>query len=117
MLETAPSRLIMECVTGIHLVHIEESSIVSEEEVRCVVDQITDLLASEGATRMVLDFGKVRWMTSNLIAELIKLQRSIEADGGALKLCCLPPEVRPVFAWCRVAFAIYADERAALDSF
>jgi anti-sigma B factor antagonist len=117
MLETAPSRLMVERVTGIHLVHIEESSILSEEEVQCVVDQITDLLVDEGATRMLLDFGKVKWMSSNMIARLIKIQRSIEAAGGALKLCCLPPEVRPIFKWCRVSFAIYADEQAALDSF
>jgi anti-sigma B factor antagonist len=117
MLETVPSRLMVECVAGIHVVHIEDSSILSEEEVQCLVDQISELLGSEGATKVLIDFGKVRWMSSNMIAELIKIQRSLEAVGGGLKLCCLPPEVRPIFSWCRVAFAIYPDERAALDSF
>jgi anti-sigma B factor antagonist len=117
MLETAPSRLMVECIAGINIVHIVDSSILSAEEVRGVVDPISDLLQGGDATGMLLNFENVRWMSSNMIAELIKLQRSIEAAGGALKLCCLPPEVRPVFSWCRVAFAIYADERAALDSF
>jgi anti-anti-sigma regulatory factor len=56
-------------------------------------------------------------MSSTLLAELVKLQRSLEAKGGCLKLCCLPAEVRPIFSWCRVAFSIHADERDALNNF
>jgi anti-sigma B factor antagonist len=117
MLETTPRRLLVEFITGIHLVRFVDSRIVSEDEVREVVDQFSDLLEGEGAIKLLLNFDDVRTMSSNLIGELVKLRRSIEATGGALKLCCLPAEVRPIFSWCRVAFAIYTDERDALDSF
>ena len=117
MLKAAPQHLLVECITGIHVVRFVDSCILSDEEVQGIVDQFSDLLEGERATKLLLNFDNVRTMSSNLLGELFKLKRSLEASGGVLKLCCLPAEVRPIFSWCRVAFEIYTDERDALDSF
>lgn len=117
MVKTAPRRLLVESVAGIHVVRIVAPRIVSEEEVGAVVDQLADLIEGAGATRLVLNFAAVTALSSSLLAELVKLQRSLAALGGALRLCGLPAAVRPPFAWCRVAFAIHGDEREALEGF
>ena len=117
MLNAAPGRLLVECIAGIHVVRFVDPRILSEDEVQGVVDQLSELLEERGATKLVLNFDAVRTMSSTLLAELVKLQRSLTANGGALKLCCLPAEVRPIFSWCRVAFSIHADERDALNNF
>ena len=116
MLKVAPRRLHVERVDGIHVVYFNDSRILSEEEVQAVASQLAGLVKGRGATRLLLNFGNVKTMSSGLLGELVKLQRAIEAAGGALRLCCLPPEVRPIFSWCRVPFAIHDDEQDALDS-
>ena len=56
-------------------------------------------------TKPVLNFDAVKTMSSNLLAELVKLQLSLEAMAGSWKLCCLPAEVHPIFSRYRSAWA------------
>ena len=117
MTEAAPSRLMVESIAGIYVVRFTDRSILSEEEVRQVVDQLSGLLDGRGAAALLLNFAGVTTMSSHLLAELVGLQRSLVAAGGVLKLCCLAAGVRPLFSWCQVGFAIHAEEQGALDSF
>ncbi len=117
MVKAAPRRLHVESIDGIQVVSFRDSRILSEEEVRGVAGQLAALVKGRGAARLLLNFGNVKSMSSGLLGELVKLQRALEAAGGALRLCCLPPEVRPIFSWCRVPFAIHDDEQDALDRF
>ena len=117
MLNAATRRLHVECIDGIQIVCFRDSRVLSEEEVQGVAEELAGLVKGRRGTRLLLNFANVRTMSSGLLAELVKLQRALRAAGGALRLCCLPPEVRPIFSWCRVPFATHDDEQDALDSF
>ncbi len=117
MSQAAPGRLQVESIDGIQVVCFRDPRILSDDEVRGVAAELHALLRGRAATRLLLNFANVTTMSSGLLGELIRLQRALHAAGGALRLCQLPPEVRPIFSWCRVPFAIHDHEQDALDSF
>ena len=73
-------------------------------------------LIEDGHTRLVLNLGGVRFMSSDVLAVLAMLQRRIERANGRLGLCGLDPLMRDMVRICRIEhlFDIYTSDVDAL---
>jgi anti-anti-sigma factor len=60
------------------------------------------LVEKEGCRKLVLSLGELDCLYSMLLGKLISLSRAMQANDGRMKLCCLPPHVREVFAICKL---------------
>jgi anti-anti-sigma factor len=81
--------------------------------------ELTRLVSAEGAKCVLLDLGKVEFVTSSAIVQLIMLNSALANAGARLILCALRPEVYDAFSMMKLdtLFQIEDDEAAALDAF
>jgi anti-sigma B factor antagonist len=73
-------------------------------------------LIEEGHTRLLLNFGGVRYMSCAVLATLAGLHRRLEREQARLRLCGLDSVLRDMVRICSLErmFDIYADEWEAL---
>jgi anti-sigma B factor antagonist len=109
-------RLIVRAVSGFSVVDIQNAEILFEEEaIRGLSTQLHRLI-EEGHTRLLLNFGGVRYMSSAVLAILAGLHRRLERAQARLGLCGLDSVLRDMVRICSLErmFDIYDDEREAL---
>ncbi len=70
---------------------------------------------NEGATKMVLDFGKLDYISSAGLRVVLLAGKKLKAAGGKLALCGLNQQIREVFAISGFIsiFAVYPDRASA----
>jgi len=119
MSSSSTSRILVETTVGITVARFVDSQIVAEDVVHEVEDQLNELAQSHGADDIVLSFHEVQFMSSTVLAMLLKLSRAVKVAGGRLKLCGINPLIMDVFKITRFdrLFEIHNEEWAAIDSF
>ena len=76
-------------------------------------------LAGEGSKHLLLDLSELSFIDSSGLSALVAGYKAAVEAGGSLKLACLVPQVREVFALTHLdrVFETYPDVAAALASF
>lgn len=85
-------------------------------EIPDLADCIWNLLQQHLTYRLVLELDGIDLLNSELIGELIRLQRRIRQREGVMRLCGLNAENRRILETCGLAdrFAIYDSRRDAV---
>src|SRR5215217_4247031 len=84
------------------IVRLESAAILFEESaVRAVGEQLHRLV-EEGHTRLLVNFGGVRYLSSDMLAVLAGLQRQLEPARGRIQLCGLDPLVHQMLRISRL---------------
>ncbi len=115
VLDGAP-HIKVRVVAGFPVVDIVNTDVLFEEgAIRRLSTQLHGLV-EEGATRLFLNFGGIRYMSSDVLATLAGLHLRVERAQGRLGLFGLDPVLRDMVRICRLerAFDIYTDEEEAL---
>jgi anti-sigma B factor antagonist len=88
----------------------------TEDEVLQLADEVVGLIDG-GCRKMAICLGPgaLECLYSVFLAKLVMFQRVLRERGGAMKLCDLTPEMREVFAACRLdeLFDFAPDRQAA----
>ena len=100
---------------GITVVRFTDHAILKEVEISEVCHAL-DALSRAGDERIVLNFGTVHRMSSQVVATVARVHRRCTAAGGQLKLCGLRLERAEIFAITGLTrlIPIEPDERSAL---
>lgn len=79
-------------------------------------EQLAALLSEPGRQRLLVDFGNVQSLTSFMLGQLVRLNRTAEVNGRRLALFNLSPYVRQTVEVARLdsLLSLYDDESAAL---
>jgi anti-anti-sigma factor len=107
-------------IDGVAVVNFMETvSMFDADKVRDVGNELLDLIDSKRYTKLVLNLTNARFVSSAMLAHLVKLHRKVQEVKGKLRLCCLRPVIMDAF---RVSnfdkiFEIYPDEASALKKF
>jgi anti-sigma B factor antagonist len=119
MSPTAPQHLRVETVTGVTIVSIVDNDLLSEEIIQEVGDQLFRLVEEQGETRLVLSFRDVRFMSSAMVGQLVKLHKKVAKANGRMILCGFSPVLREVFRISQLdrLLEIQENEQVALDKF
>ena len=88
-------------------------------EVQELDDELLRLVVEEGQSRLLLNLGGIRYLSSSMLVRLINLKKRAEELKGQLKLCCLTPVMRDTFRVSKLdhLFEIFDDESTALEHF
>lgn len=119
MPSTAKPRVLVETVSGVTVASFADSELTEEYVLEEVSDQLHSLADHLALSQVVLNFGEVKFMSSMMMAVLLKFQRKVTGAGGLVKLCCIAPSLRQIFKIMGFdkLFQIYDQESDALDSF
>ena len=107
-------------VDGIAVVNfLETVSMFEGDKVKGVSDELLDLIESKRFTKMLLNLSNAHFVSSAMLAHLVKLNRKMQEIKGKVRLCNLRPVIQDAF---RVSnfdkiFEIFPDEATALKKF
>ncbi len=59
--------------------------------------EIIAYLEANPGLNLVLDFGKVDYLSSAVLTELLRAHKTLSKSGGKVRLCSLKPKIREVF--------------------
>jgi anti-anti-sigma factor len=107
-------------VDGVAVVSFLESvSMFEADKVQGVGRELIDLISAKRYTKLLLNLTNAYFVSSSMLAHLVKLLNKVKEVKGKLRLCCLRPPVMDAF---RVSnfdkiFDIFPDEASALKKF
>lgn len=89
---------------------------IEETKIQDLAREFASLVEQVGARTLVVDLGAVGFLTSSSIGVLIAMLKRVRAHGGQMRLCCLQPEIRELFAITQIdrVFEIHATVDEAL---
>jgi anti-sigma B factor antagonist len=104
----------LESVNGITVVSFVDIQIAPDAK-----DLLYDLAQKQGHKKLVLNLGNIPAMSTFSLGILANLQQKVDAAGGRLKLCCLGPELKKLFAMMKFdqIFEIHETQEDAVRSF
>lgn len=115
----ATSRLLIHSIRDVTVVNIEEPSILDFGQVDSLGQQLYDLVDNRNSRKLILDFTKVKFLSSSALGVLVNLQKKMTAIKGTLVICALRAELMKVFEITKLKklFTFCNDEGAALEVF
>jgi anti-sigma B factor antagonist len=112
--------LIVKYVEGVAVVGFRETVAMFEgDKVQAVAKELMDLVESRKEPRILLNLSNAHFISSAMLAHLVKLHRKIQDAKGRIKLCGLRPVIMDAFKVSHFdrIFEIHGDEAAALKKF
>jgi anti-anti-sigma factor len=107
-------------VDGVAVVTFVESvSMFESDKVQGVARELIDLIQAKRYTKLLLNMTNAGFVSSAMLANMVKVLNKVKEVKGKLRLCGLRPPVMDAF---RVSnfdkiFEIFPDETAALKKF
>lgn len=112
--------LVVNYVEGAAIVGFKETVAMFEgDKVEAVGQELFDLVESRKEPRVLINLSNAHFISSAMLANLVKLLRKIQGSKGRLRLCGLRPVILDAFKVSRFdkIFEIYPDEASALKKF
>jgi anti-sigma B factor antagonist len=112
-------RLEVSEVGDVTVVSFRDQRIIEELGIQEIAQELFQLVEAEGRKKVLLNFGKVGFMSSAALGKLITLHKKVKAQGGMLRMCNIRPEIHEVFSITRLdrLFDIRKDESDGLEGF
>ena len=101
------------------VVKFTNSKIIDEEQIQQFGEELLSLVTKDNRQALLLNFDGIEFLSSAALGKLIKLDKTLKAAGGKLKLACIRPELKEVFSITKLdqMFDIKESESAALSAF
>ncbi len=97
------SSLIMANKIGdVTVVSFLTSQVLDEMNVQQLGDELNGLLSKEYATKLVINFAKIKFLSSAVLGKLISLNKKVTAEKGRMAFCGINPDIMQVFKITRL---------------
>ena len=120
-MSTQPRRrqLVVSDMGDVTVVNFTEKKILDEPNIQAIGEQLFSLVEDSGKKKLLLNFGRVEYLSSAALGKLITLNKKVVTSNGRLALCSIAPQIYEVFeiTGLKRVFNIYGDEQEALQSF
>ncbi len=115
----ANANLVIQSIRSVTVVNFEDSSILDTLQIETIGNSLYELVEKYGRKKLILDFSKVRFLSSSALGMLITLRKKSTAIKGELAICAMRDDLRKVFTISRLdkLFNFYENEEKALNAF
>lgn len=109
----------VEGFSDINIVRFAASRVLDGSNVEQLGEEFQYLIKERYMVKMVVNFEKVKYMSSAVLGKLITLNKLIAAEKGKLKFCGIDQNVLEIFKIMKLdkLFKIYDTEEKAVESF
>jgi anti-anti-sigma factor len=107
------SGLVITQVEGVTVAALKRSSILDGKDIDDIGAVLYDLVEKKDCRKLVVDFGTVTFLASQMIGVLIALDNKVRAIKGKVVLCGLRPELKKVFHIMRLEKRLLFSENEA----
>ena len=92
----APRSTKLNRVGDVNVVSFESPYLQAEDEITKVGVELAELAQLPAPAKVLLSFHGVRFVSSSMLAQLVKLHNQLSKVKGRLRVCSLTPAVREV---------------------
>ena len=112
-------RIEVEQVGDVTTVRFLDKRILDEQNIQLIGEQMFGIIDDDGATKVLLDFENVDYLSSAALGKLITMNKKVKGARGQLKLCNIKPEIFEVFEITNLnkVFQIYENQQTALEAY
>ncbi len=98
---------------------LESASMIEGEKVESLSRELFDLIETKKYKKVLLNLYNAGYISSAMLAQLVRLHRKMQELRGKVRLCCLRPPVMDAFKVSQFdrLFEIFPDEPAAMKKF
>lgn len=98
---------------------LESASMMEGDKVEALARELFDLIETRKYTKVLLSLYNAGYMSSTMLAQLVRLHRKMQATKGRIRLCALRPPVMEAFKVSQFdrLFEVFPDEPSALKKF
>ncbi len=113
------ARLLVQVIDEVTVVTIEEPSLLDAGLIQTMAEEFYDLVDRRDRRKLLLDFGRVRAMSSMAIGVLMTLRKKADAIGGKVVLCGLRTDLERVLHLTNVhkLFPVYPSQQEGMGGF
>ncbi len=90
-------KIVVENGTDVTIVTFEEETILEDQQIRKLERALMPVIRDNQDKRLVLNFAKVKFMSSAFLGLLVKVHKRVIEAGGHLQLFNLDPKIQKVF--------------------
>src|SRR5271167_2254253 len=76
---------------------LETVSMFEGDKVTDVGKELMDLVVTKRYTKLLLNLSNASFVSSAMLAHLVRLQRKVQESKGKVRLCCLRPVIMDAF--------------------
>ena len=112
-------QLVVHSIHDVVVVNLGESTILDGTTIESIGKQLYVLVDEQAQRKVLLNFSRVKFLSSMMLGVLIRLQKRSAAIKGRVVIVGLRPDLHKVFKITRLEklFDFYGDEKDALSSF
>lgn len=112
-------RLLIQSLRDVTVVNFCDASILDTQQVQQIGQELFDLVDKQARRRIILDFDKVRFLSSSALGILITLRKKADAIKAKIMICSLRDDLRKVFKITNLErmFEFHDNEEQALNAF
>jgi len=113
------SHLIVQTYAGVTVVTVDSSVILDAAQIQKMSEELYQLVDDQARGRIILDFSKVRMLSSQAIGMLLSLRKKSESIKGEAVLCGIRADLHKVFKITQIdkLFKFFDTDKAALAHF
>ena len=114
-----PVKLLTHQMRDVTVVNLNDFSILDAQQVEELGGELNHLVDDRACRKIVIDFTKVKFLSSSALGVLIRLQKKARDIKGSIALCGLRKELMQVFKITSLdkLFDFYETEEQALSAF
>jgi anti-sigma B factor antagonist len=104
---------------GVAIVTFNTSYLQTEETIKDVGEELFNLVEKKKYDRILISFQGVRFVSSSMLGQIVKLQKLMVKSKGRLKICGVSPDLKDVLRASQLdrLLQVHDDETAALAKF
>lgn len=112
------SDLLIQSLGGVTVVSFDTNNILDALQIQRMGEELYRLVDEQHRRQMVLDFSKVRMLSSQAIGMLLNLRKKAGSIKGEVLLCGIRPDLQRVFQITQIdkLFKFFDTEKSALGS-
>jgi anti-anti-sigma factor len=117
--ESRPEHIIVRRAGTVHVVGFVSPYLQSEVEIEKVSGELNALVDEQTPGKVLLNFGGVRFVSSSMLAQVVRLHNKMTKAKRRLRVCGLTPAVRDVVRTSQLdkVLDVHDDENSALAKF
>ena len=115
----APSHLRRRQIGDVIVVGFDTPYLQTEELVEKVGADLNELVSKDQPMKLVLSFDGVRFVSSSMLAQVVKIHKRLAKNKAKLRVCGLTPAIREVLRASQLdrLLDVHEDENTALNKF
>lgn len=118
-MDSNSSKLIWNIQQGIAIVRFNETKILDQRNINAIAAELQEMVEKRAIRQMLINMENVQFLSSVVLGKLMALLKTLKANKGELRLCCIAPSIFEIFKITRMdtMLGIHATESEAVSAF